>query len=70
VTGDPEATLRKAQQIAQAAFAPGDPRAEDRRAATMATAMAARARQELARQKEENAQEQAAPTVHHISQNG
>ena len=52
VTGDPEATLRKAQQIAQAAFAPGDPRAEDRRAATMAAAMAARARQELARQKE------------------
>lgn len=70
VTGDPEATLRKAQHIAQATFAPGDPSSEDRRAATMATAMAARARQELARQKEENAQERTVPTAHHISQNG
>lgn len=70
VAGDPEATLRKAQQITQATFAPGDPSAEDRRAATMAAAMAARARQELARQKEENAQEQEAPAVHHVSQNG
>jgi hypothetical protein len=53
VPGDPEATLRKAQQIERAAFAPGDPSPEDRRAAAMASALAARARQELARQQEE-----------------
>jgi hypothetical protein len=53
VPGDPEATLRKARQIEQAAFAPGDPSPEDRRAAVMAAALAARARQELARQQEE-----------------
>jgi hypothetical protein len=55
VPGDPEATLRKAEQIEQAAFTPGDPSPEDRRAAVMAAAMAARARQELARQKEQEA---------------
>jgi hypothetical protein len=54
VPGDPEATLRKAQQIERVAFAPGDPSPEDRRAAVMAAALAARARQELARREDES----------------
>jgi|WetSurMetagenome_2_1015567.scaffolds.fasta_scaffold37302_4 hypothetical protein len=57
VPGDPEATLRKARQIEEAAFTPGDPSPEDRRAAAMAAALAARARQELARQQADKSQE-------------
>ena len=53
VPGDPEATLRKARQIQELAFSPGDSSPEDRRAAAMAAALAARARQELARQQSE-----------------
>jgi hypothetical protein len=47
VPGDPEATLRKAEQLQRAALAPGDPSPQDRAVAAMAAAMAARARQEL-----------------------
>jgi hypothetical protein len=70
VAGDPAATLRKAQQIEQAAFAPGDPSPEDRRAAVMASVMASRARQELARQKEEASHGEAGPPAHRVSQIG
>jgi hypothetical protein len=52
VPGDPEATLRKARQIEELAFSPGDSSPEDRRAAAVAATLAARARQELARQQE------------------
>jgi hypothetical protein len=68
VSGDPEATLRKAQQIERAAFAPGDPSPEDRRAAAMAAALAARARQELARQSAESQEQN--DKVQHVSENG
>jgi hypothetical protein len=47
VPGDPEATLRKAEQLQKAAQAPGDPSPQDRAVAAMAAAMAARARLEL-----------------------
>jgi hypothetical protein len=70
VAGDPAATLRKAQQIEQAAFAPGDPSPEDRRAAVMASVMASRARHELARQKEEAGRGEAGPPAHRVSQSG
>jgi hypothetical protein len=69
VPGDPEATLRKAQQIERAAFAPGDPSPEDRRAAAMAAALAARARQELARQQEED-RAASSGTSAHVSETG
>lgn len=70
VVGDPEATLRKAEQIERAAFAPGDPSPEDRRAAAMAAAMAASARQELARRKDEEERSGAEEEgVRHVSQN-
>ena len=51
VSGDPEATLQKAQQIQQAALAPAQPSAQDRSVAVAAAAMAAEARAEIASQK-------------------
>lgn len=50
VSGDPAATLRKAEQIRRAAMAPADPSGQDRAVAAEATRMAAEARQELAQQ--------------------
>jgi hypothetical protein len=72
VPGDPEATLRKARQIEEAVFTPGDSSPEDRRAAAMATALAARARQELARQQDEHEERQhaAEPSAAHLSEVG
>ena len=48
VANDPEATLRKADQIRAAALAPAEPSSQDRRVAAQADAMAAKARQEMA----------------------
>lgn len=50
VSGDPEATLQKAQQIQRAAMAPAQPSAQDRSVAMAAAAMAAEARAEITRQ--------------------
>ena len=47
VSGNPEATIRKAKQIQAAALAPADPSAQDRAVAASATAMEVKARQEL-----------------------
>ena len=47
VSGDPQATLRKAQTIRAAANAPAQPSAQDRAVAAQATQMEAEARQEL-----------------------
>lgn len=47
VPGDPEATLRKMQQVKRAALAPADPSPQDRRVAGQADAIAAKARMEL-----------------------
>ncbi len=47
VDGDPEATIRKAQQIRRAANAPADPSGQDRSVAAQAANMEAEARQEL-----------------------
>ncbi len=56
VAGDPEATLQKAQQVQQAALAPAEPSGQDRQVAAEAAAMAAEARQEIARNKSEEMQ--------------
>jgi hypothetical protein len=48
VEGDPEATIRKAEQIRRAALAPADPSAQDRHVAAEASNMAAQARWEMA----------------------
>ena len=47
VPNDPQATLRKAQQIKAAALAPAQPSSQDRRVAMKADSMAAQARQEI-----------------------
>ena len=57
VSGDPEATLRKAAQIRAAALAPADPSPQDRAVAASATALEAQARQELQEKKEEEEQQ-------------
>lgn len=51
VSGDPEATIQKAQVVRAAALAPAEPSAQDRAVAAAATKMEIQARQEL-REKE------------------
>ncbi|MGC9386038.1 MAG: putative metalloprotease CJM1_0395 family protein [Hydrogenovibrio sp.] len=48
ISGDPQATLAKAQQVRAAALAPAEPSSQDMRVAAQATQMAAQARAELA----------------------
>ncbi len=47
VEGDPEATVRKAEQIRRAALAPAQPSSQDHKVAAGATTMATKARAEL-----------------------
>ena len=51
ISGDPEATIRKAETIRRAALAPKDPSSQDRRVAAEASKMEAKARRELAEKK-------------------
>jgi hypothetical protein len=46
IAGDPDATIRKMEQVRAAALAPAEPSAQDRSVAAMATAMIAKARSE------------------------
>lgn len=57
VEGDPEATLRKAQQLQRAALAPMDPSAADRNVAAVAAQMAQEARQDIVEEAQEARQE-------------
>ena len=50
VSGDPEATIEKAQQVRAAALAPASPSSQDQRVAAAATQIEAQARLELAQQ--------------------
>jgi hypothetical protein len=52
VSGNPEATLQKAQQIQRAALAPAEPSTQDRRVAAQATQMAQQARIDITQQLE------------------
>lgn len=61
VSGDPEATIRKAQTIRRAALAPAQPSAQDRRAAAAASQMEMKARQEMMAEKLEGEGETSAP---------
>lgn len=56
VSGDPEATLEKSQQVRQAALAPTNPSPQDFKVAASANQMAARARVDIAIQRREEAQ--------------
>jgi hypothetical protein len=58
VSGDPRATIQKAQQIRAAASAPANPSGQDRAVAAQASAMEQAARQELAEQQQELLREQ------------
>lgn len=49
VSGNPQATLAKMQQVQRAALAPADPSGQDRAVAAQAASAAAKARQELSR---------------------
>lgn len=50
---DPEATIRKAQVVRRAAQAPAEPSSQDRSVASAAARMESQARQELAKQRQE-----------------
>lgn len=52
ISGNPEATLRKAETIRRAALAPADPSGQDHAVAARATQMAASARAEIGREPE------------------
>ncbi len=57
VEGDPDATLRKAERIRRAALAPADPSSQDYRVASEASAMAAKARQDISQEQNEGLNE-------------
>ena len=52
VSGNPEATIRKAKQIRAAALAPANPSAQDRAVAASAAALEAQAQQELEKEEQ------------------
>ncbi len=58
VSGDPDATVRKAQTIRRAALAPANPSPQDRQVAASASRMENQARAEMARMKEAERAEQ------------
>jgi len=57
VSGDPQATLQKAQQVRSAALAPAEPSGQDQKVAAAASQMEADARLQLAREKVEKAED-------------
>ncbi len=57
VSGDPEATVQKAQQLQVAALAPSNPSATDRQVAMLASRMAREALQQLAAERTETPEE-------------
>ena len=58
VRGDPEATLRKAEQVRRAANAPVSPSSQDRAVAAEAAAMAVQARIEISREQQQKQEEE------------
>jgi SprA-related family len=60
IPGDPEATLRKAEQIARAASAPAEPSGQDRAVAAQAAKMAQQARVEISQKVNEKTLEKQA----------
>lgn len=56
VKGDPEATIRKAQQIKAAASAPADPSSQDRRVAAQAESLRQQARAEISAERQEESE--------------
>lgn len=61
VSGDPRATLQKAEQVRAAALAPAEPSAQDMRVAQQAQSMAAQARREISREQMDKLPEELHP---------
>ncbi len=57
VPNNPEATIKKAQQIRRAALAPGEPSPQDLRVANEAAAMESKARMELMKERSKDSKE-------------
>lgn len=66
VSGDPNATIRKAQQIRRAALAPADPSSQDRAVAASASVMEMKARRDLQEKNEEESPESSIPPTRTI----
>ncbi|GJL62798.1 MAG: hypothetical protein NPIRA04_14520 [Nitrospirales bacterium] len=64
VPGNPEATIRKAQQIRSAALAPADPSSQDRAVAASTATLEAQARQELQEEREEESSDSSHSSSH------
>ena len=60
VPGNPQATIRKMEQVKRAALAPANPSGQDRRVASQADAAIVKAKQELAAERREEQAEQGA----------
>ena len=60
---DPEATIRKMQQVRKAALAPAQPSPTDRRVAAQASQIEAQARAELSKQKSESSRDSSEQTT-------
>ena len=69
VPGDPEATIKNAQQIRRAALAPASPSAQDRSVAARATATEQKAQVELAQQVQEKRGQSAVAEFNNIQIN-
>ena len=68
VSGDPEATLKKARQVKRAALAPADPSAQDRQVAAEAARMELTARQEIAKERAEEMKAQQNESTPNLSE--
>jgi hypothetical protein len=62
VSGNPQATIRKMEQVKRAALAPSNPSAQDRRVASQADAAIIQAKQELAEERREEQAESQSST--------
>ena len=60
VPGNPQATIRKMEQVKRAALAPANPSGQDRRVASQADAAIVKAKQELAAERREDQESQSA----------
>lgn len=70
IPNDPEATLRKAQQIQAAAHAPANPSAQDRQVAAQAVAMASEARAKISQERVEGDSSTTKPTNEETEHSG
>jgi hypothetical protein len=70
VPGEPDATVRKAQTVRQAALAPAQPSAQDRRVAAEAAEMEAEARRQLAAEKAETERQESRATAEKSPRHG